>query len=66
MSEVVKDEMKVRDTLCHLAALIAILYSYDSPANYADTNINGTLKSFKLQELSFLQSLLNLRTIKKY
>ena len=27
----------------HLAALIAIPYSYHSPATYIDTNINGTL-----------------------
>lgn len=31
------------DTIFHLAALIAIPYSYDAPASYVDTNINGTL-----------------------
>lgn len=30
------------DVVFHLAALIAIPYSYHSPATYADTNINGT------------------------
>ena len=35
----------IRDcnSVMHLAALIAIPYSYHSPATYIDTNINGTL-----------------------
>lgn len=31
------------DVIFHLAALIAIPYSYGAPASYIDTNINGTL-----------------------
>lgn len=31
------------DAVLHLAALIAIPYSYHSPATYVDTNISGTL-----------------------
>lgn len=31
------------DVVLHLAALIAIPYSYHSPATYVETNINGTL-----------------------
>ncbi|MBY5353785.1 SDR family NAD(P)-dependent oxidoreductase [Rhizobium leguminosarum] len=31
------------DTIFHLAALIAIPYSYQAPSSYVDTNINGTL-----------------------
>lgn len=31
------------DTVFHLAALIAIPYSYRAPASYVDTNVNGTL-----------------------
>ena len=31
------------DTIFHLAALIAIPYSYIAPDSYVDTNINGTL-----------------------
>lgn len=31
------------DIIYHLAALIAIPYSYTAPASYVDTNINGTL-----------------------
>lgn len=45
----VRDEAFVRhiardvDTIFHLAALIAIPYSYVAPENYVDTNIKGTL-----------------------
>jgi len=31
------------DTVFHLAALIAIPYSYQAPASYVDTNVQGTL-----------------------
>lgn len=31
------------DTVFHLAALIAIPYSYDAPESYVDTNVTGTL-----------------------
>ena len=31
------------DVIYHLAALIAIPYSYVAPASYVDTNVNGTL-----------------------
>ena len=39
----VKEAMKGCAVVFHLAALIAIPYSYHSPATYVDTNINGTL-----------------------
>ena len=39
----VKEAMKGCDMVFHLAALIAIPYSYHSPATYIDTNIKGTL-----------------------
>ena len=39
----VKTAMKGCDTVLHLAALIAIPYSYHSPDTYVDTNIKGTL-----------------------
>ncbi|HEX7674828.1 MAG TPA: NAD-dependent 4,6-dehydratase LegB [Bdellovibrio sp.] len=35
------------DTVFHLAALIAIPYSYRAPASYVDTNVNGTLNICK-------------------
>jgi dTDP-glucose 4,6-dehydratase len=39
----VKEAMKGCDAVIHLAALIAIPYSYHSPYTYVDTNIKGTL-----------------------
>ena len=39
----VHQAMKGCDTVMHLAALIAIPYSYHSPDTYVDTNIKGTL-----------------------
>ena len=39
----VRTAMKGCDTVLHLAALIAIPYSYHSPETYVDTNVRGTL-----------------------
>ena len=39
----VRSAMKDCDAVLHLAALIAIPYSYHSPDTYVDTNIKGTL-----------------------
>ncbi len=42
-STCVKEAMKDCTHVFHLAALIAIPYSYIAPASYIDTNVNGTL-----------------------
>ncbi len=39
----IKEAMKGCDVVLHLAALIAIPYSYHSPDTYVDTNVKGTL-----------------------
>jgi NAD dependent epimerase/dehydratase len=39
----VREAMQGCDQVFHLAALIAIPYSYVAPASYVDTNIHGTL-----------------------
>jgi len=39
----VRTATKGRDAILHLAALIAIPYSYHSPDTYVDTNVKGTL-----------------------
>ena len=39
----VKEAMKGCDTVYHLAALIAIPYSYIAPASYIDTNIHACI-----------------------
>ena len=35
--------MRGREAVLHLAALVAIPYSYHSPDTYVDTNVKGTL-----------------------
>jgi dTDP-glucose 4,6-dehydratase len=53
----VREAVKGCDAVIHLAALIAIPYSYYSPETYIDTNIKGTLnilqaaKEFKIRRL---------------
>ena len=42
-SHFVKEIMKDVDIVFHLAALIAIPYSYVAPESYVDTNVKGTL-----------------------
>ena len=42
-SQTIHDAMRDIDYVFHLAALIAIPYSYLSPESYVDTNIKGTL-----------------------
>jgi len=39
----VREAMRGCDAVLHLASLIAIPYSYHSPASYVETNISGTL-----------------------
>ena len=39
------------DVVFHLAALIAIPYSYIAPASYVDTNIQGTLNVAAARDL---------------
>ena len=39
----VREAMQGVDTVFHLAALIAIPYSYQAPASYVETNVSGTL-----------------------
>jgi dTDP-glucose 4,6-dehydratase len=41
--DTVRDAMRGVDTIFHLAALIAIPYSYRAPISYVQTNVEGTL-----------------------
>jgi NAD dependent epimerase/dehydratase len=53
----VRTALKGGDVVFHLAALIAIPFSYHSPDNYVDTNIKGTLnilqaaRDFKIEKI---------------
>ena len=48
----VRTAMKDCDMVFHLAALIAIPYSYHSPDSYVDTNVKGTLNIIKERVLN--------------
>ena len=41
--DTIRDAMRGVDTVFHLAALIAIPYSYRAPLSYVQTNVEGTL-----------------------
>jgi NAD dependent epimerase/dehydratase len=47
----VREAMKGCDAVLHLAALIAIPYSYHSPDTYVDTNVKGTLNILQAARL---------------
>lgn len=52
----VKGAMKGCDAVLHLAALIAIPYSYNSPDTYLETNVKGTLNVLQAaRELGILR-----------
>ena len=54
------------DVIFHLAALIAIPYSYHSPRSYIDTNVIGTLNLCEALKENKLERLINLSTSEVY
>ena len=46
-----KTAMKNCNNVMHLASLIGIPYSYNSPQNYVDTNVKGTLNVLQAARL---------------
>ena len=56
-ANVVRDAFNEIEICFHLAALIGIPYSYQSPESYVDTNVKGTLnilqaaKDFKCEKI---------------
>ena len=50
------------DVIFHLAALIAIPYSYHSPRSYIETNVVGTLNLCEALKENKLERLINLST----
>lgn len=57
---------KGADVVFHLAALIAIPYSYDAPESYVETNINGTLNVLELARDCGLSSVVHTSTSEVY
>jgi dTDP-glucose 4,6-dehydratase len=62
----VKTAMKGCDVVLHLAALIAIPYSYHSPDTYVDTNIKGTLNIVQAARELGIQKVVHTSTSEVY
>lgn len=62
----VKQAMKGCDVVLHLAALIAIPYSYHSPDTYVDTNIKGTLNVVQAARELGIQKVIHTSTSEVY
>lgn len=54
------------DTVFHLAALIAIPYSYSAPSSYVDTNIQGTLNVLQAALSSSVSRVIHTSTSEVY
>lgn len=54
------------DAILHLAALIAIPYSYHSPATYVDTNVKGTLNILEAAKVNEVSRLIHTSTSEVY
>ncbi len=62
----VREAMKGVDAVFHLAALIAIPFSYHSPDSYVDTNIKGTLNVLQAARQLEIQRVLVTSTSEVY
>ena len=62
----VKQAMKGCEAVLHLAALIAIPYSYHSPDTYVDTNIKGTLNVLQAAREHGVRRLIHTSTSEVY
>src|SRR5450830_1365777 len=62
----VRQAMKGCDAVLHLAALIAIPYSYHSPDTYIDTNVKGTLNVLQAARDLGVQRLVHTSTSEVY
>jgi NAD dependent epimerase/dehydratase len=62
----VRDLVADCDTVYHLAALIAIPYSYRAPRSYVDTNVSGTLNVLEAVRESGIPRLVHTSTSETY
>lgn len=62
----VSTAVKGCDVILHLAALIAIPYSYHSPATYIDTNIKGTLNILQAAKEHNIEKIVHTSTSEVY
>ncbi len=64
--QLVRSSIKGCDEVYHLAALIAIPYSYISPSSYIDTNIHGTLNVVEAAREFNIQKVIHTSTSETY
>jgi len=62
----VREAMRGCDAVLHLAALIAIPYSYHSPETYVDTNVKGTLNVVQAAREFGIQKVVHTSTSEVY
>lgn len=62
----VRNVMRDREIVFHLAALIAIPYSYHAPASYVQTNVGGTLNVLEAARDSSVQRVIHTSTSEVY
>ena len=62
----VEEAVRGVDVVFHLAALIAIPYSYHAPQSFVDTNVSGTLNVLEACRRASVQSLVHTSTSEVY
>jgi NAD dependent epimerase/dehydratase len=62
----IREAVRKTDIVFHLAALIAIPYSYSAPDNYVDTNIKGTLNLLQASRDAEVEKILVTSTSEVY
>jgi NAD dependent epimerase/dehydratase len=65
-SEFVRSAVAGADVVLHLAALIAIPYSYTAPRSFVDTNVTGTLNVLEAVRVGDVGRLVNTSTSEVY
>ena len=65
-SDFILKETKKIDLIFHLAALISIPYSYESPRSYISTNVEGTLNILEAAKLNKVKKVVNTSTSEVY
>tara|TARA_B100001063_G_C16751198_1_gene550375 strand:+ start:859 stop:1854 length:996 start_codon:yes stop_codon:yes gene_type:complete len=65
-SQCLREAIKGCDTVIHLAALIAIPFSYISPRSYVDTNVHGTLNILEVSKEMNISKIIHTSTSEVY
>lgn len=63
---ILREAINKCDTIIHLAALIAIPYSYKSPESYVETNVKGTLNVLQIAKDFEIEKVIHTSTSEVY